>query len=152
MKKSLLFSLPVILLFLGGCEKKAMVNIYDRSLKSHPPTCLKLHKYSLDPEMKKSLESVYTFTEDCPWRLTVESQKNIHCNSNQNSQQKALTAFPNSFLRMDIRRGMRSVYSYYIDLTSAADSGDVERGFLRISDDLGLKINSSYSRFFAIFK
>jgi len=152
MKFFLILSLPAMLLLLSGCEDKAMVSFYDRSLKSHPPTCLKLSEISLDPDMKKSLELVYTFTPNCPWRLTVESKKDIHCTSNQNSQRKALTAFPNSYLRMDIRRGMRSVYNYYIDLTSKANSGDVVRGLLRISDDLGLKLNASYNRFFAIFK
>ena len=152
MKKYSTLLLLAILPLLQGCEDKAMVTFYDRQLKSHPPTCLALSDFSLDPAMKRSLESIYHFTQNCPWRLTIETKKNIHCNSNQNSQRKALTAFPNSYLRMDIRRGMRSVYSYYLDLPKAADSGDAARGFLRICDDLGLKIKKSYNRFYAYFK
>jgi len=151
-KKHLILLLLAMLPLLSGCEDKAMVAFYDRQLKSHPPTCLALSDISLDPSMKRSLESIYHFTQNCPWRLTIETKKNIHCNSNQNSQRKALTAFPNSYLRMDIRRGMRSLYSYYIDLTKAADSGDAERGLLRICDDLGLKIKDSYNRLYVYFK
>ena len=152
MKKYTILILTIIVLLLNGCEDKAMVTFYDRQLKSHPPTCLALSDISLDPAMKRSLESIYNFTQNCPWRLTIETKKNIHCNSNQNSQRKALTAFPNSYLRMDIRRGMRSLYSYYLDLPTAADSGDAERGLLRICDDIELKIKDSYNRLYAYFK
>ena len=152
MKKYTISTLSIIVLLLNGCEDKAMVTFYDRQLRSHPPTCLELSDFSLDPATKRSLESIYNFTRHCPWLLTVESKKNIHCNSNQNSQRKALTAFPNSYLRMDIRRGMRSVYSYYLDLTKTPDSGDVERAFLRISDDFGLKLKKTYNRFYVYFK
>ena len=82
---------------------------------------------------------MYPFRPDCPYRLSVTTKENIHCNSNQNSDRKALSAFPTSFIRMEIHRGMRLVYSYYVDLPKSAEKSDIRRAFRKVFNDLNLK-------------
>ncbi len=128
----------VIALALLTDEKKAYINLYDKQLKAQKIPCLNLSIYPPDPTLENALKNVYEFRADCPWRLVVKTKENIHCNSNQNSDRKALKAFPNSFLRMEIRKGFSLKYSYYVDLTKAADSDDVLEGFEKISMDINL--------------
>ena len=133
----LILSGVIALAFLTG-EKKAYINLYDTQLKAQKIPCLNLSIYPSDPTLENALKKQYDFRLDCPWKLVVKTKENIHCNSNQNSDKKALTAFPNSFLRMEIRKGFSLKYSYYIDLTKPADSDDILDGFYKISDDLNL--------------
>jgi hypothetical protein len=119
-----------------GCEDKSIVRIDDPMIMNHPPECLALEPIWQDPDYEKALRKIFPFDPKCPYRLAVELKDNIHCNSNQNSDRKALSAFPNSYLRMEIRHGMRTVYSYYIDLTQKADFSDIEDGISRIKKDL----------------
>ncbi len=128
----------VIALALLTDEKKAYINLYDTQLKAQKIPCLNLSLYPPDPTLEKALKKQYDFRADCPWRLVVKTKENIHCNSNQNSEKKALTAFPNSFLRMEIRKGFSLKYSYYIDLTKPADSQDILEGLEKIRSDLKL--------------
>jgi hypothetical protein len=128
--------LVVYITILSGCEEKAMVNIYDKNILKNPPTCLSLSVIPEDQAMKNVLEKSYAFDLSCPYRLDVSYKNGIHCNSNQNSDRKALSAFPSSYLRMEIRRGMRLLYSYYIDLPQSASPEDVERGIKRIVKDI----------------
>jgi hypothetical protein len=71
----------------------------------------------------------------CPYRLEVYSKNGIHYNSNQNSNRKALSAFPSSYLRMDIRREMTLLYTYYRPTKTGNQCG-CSGGFLHIFDDL----------------
>ena len=119
-----------------GCEDKSMVNVYDKSILAHPPGCLALSVIPEEKSIERAIRNRFDFDPKCPWRLEVKYKNDIHCNSNQNSDRKALSAFPSSYLRMEIRRGMRMVYSYYIDLPKQADSDDAARGMRRIIDDI----------------
>ena len=119
--------------------KKSYVNLYDPQLEHQQIPCLSLSVFPPDTTLENTLKKRYGFRADCPWKLDVKTKENIHCNSNQNSDKKALTTFPNSFLRMEIRKGFSLKYSYYVDLTKSADSGDILEGFDRLSDDLNIK-------------
>jgi len=128
-----------ILLSVVTDEKKAYVNLYDKPLKNQQIPCLSLSIFPPHASLENALKKRYDFRSDCPWKLDVKTKENIHCNSNQNSDKKALTAFPNSFLRMEIRKGFSLKYSYYVDLTKPADSDDIVEGFDRINDDLSIR-------------
>jgi hypothetical protein len=119
-----------------GCEDKSMVNIYDKSIITHPPSCLALSVIPEEKSIENAIRDRFEFDPKCPWRLEVKYKNDIHCNSNQNSDRKALSSFPVSYLRMEIRRGMQMVYSYYIDLQKQADADDATRGISRIIDDV----------------
>ena len=127
----------ILPLILGGAialalltdAKKAYINLYDKQLKHHKIPCLNLSVFPPDPALENALKKAYDFRTDCPWSLSVETKENIHCTSNQNSDKKAFSAFPNGFLRMEIHKGFSLKYSYYIDVTHPADSDDVLEGF-----------------------
>jgi len=134
--KSWITAVMFVLFFLNGCEDKSLVRVYDKTLLAQPPECLSLRVIPDDTVIEKSIRERFDFDPKCMWRLEVHFQDNIHCNSNQNSDRKALSAFPSSYLRMEIYRGMRMVYSYYIDLQKRADGADAARGISRIIEDL----------------
>ncbi len=144
MKKTLPYLM--IPLIIGGAialalltdRRKAYVKLYDAHLKHQKIPCLSLSIFPPDSALENALKTRYDFHNDCPWILAVKTKDNIHCNSNQNSDKKALTAFPNSFLRMEVRKGFSLKYSYYVDLTKSADSDDVLEGFEKIFDDLNI--------------
>ena len=119
-------------------EKKAYINLYDAHLKNQKIPCLALSVFPPDPSLENVLKKRYDFRANCPWRLVIKTKENIHCNSNQNSDKKALTAFPSSFLRMEIRKGFSLKYSYYIDLTNPPKSKDILEGFSKIINDLNI--------------
>lgn len=87
----------------------------------------------------KSLESVltklYLFDDTCSMKLNVSTKSGITCNSNQNTQKKALTNFPSSYLKMQIE-DKRVLYSYYIDLDHDVACKDIEDAFSRIREDI----------------
>jgi hypothetical protein len=87
--------------------------------------------------LEKAARKRYPFRDDCPVLLEVKHKENICCNSNQNVQQKALSNFPHHFLRLEVRRGLTLLYSYYIDLDHPADADDLQRAFERMEEELG---------------
>ncbi len=135
----LLLLLILITAFLSGCEDRSIVSIYDKNILKQPPKCLALMVMPPNKGIEKRLKKIYKFDDKCKYRMEVSWKSNIHCTSNQNSEKKALSAFPNSFLRIDIRKGMRVSYDYYIDLTKPATADDVEDAMERIIKDLKLK-------------
>ena len=131
-----LFFAGLTLLLLNGCEDKAMVNVYDKSILKSPPSCLTLSVIPPDAAIEKAIRDRFAFADTCPWRLDVSYKSNIHCTSNQNSNRKALSAFPSSYVRLEIRKGMKLAYSYYVDLTQQADADDASRAMSRVLSDL----------------
>ncbi len=135
MKKVLLF-LP--LFFLAGCDSDPMVTIYQREITQTPITCMKLHVFPPNTTITKTLQEQYPFLDSCTLTLDVSWKSAIKCNSSYNAPQKALSTFPNSYLNMELRKGLTLQYSYYIDLTEKPDAAEVKKGFERIEKDLKL--------------
>jgi hypothetical protein len=133
----LLFTLPF--LFLAGCEDRSYVNVYDKNITRQEIPCLKLQVFPPDPTAERAIEKLYPFRESCPYTLQLSTKSGIHCNSNANAPTKTLSNFPSSYLRMELRKGMRLLYSYYIDLTHAPEAEDIERGMERMRSDLKLR-------------
>ena len=122
-----------------GCGDKAIVHIYDKELLKDGVPCLKLVVFPPDKKAQTTLRSFYNFSDDCDFRLEISKKSGITCNSNQNSDKKALTNFPSSYLKMDVSRGRKVVYSYYIDLLDEVDEEDYEDAFVRVKKDLNIK-------------
>jgi hypothetical protein len=101
--------------------------------------CLKLQVFPPDPAAKQAIGKLYSFAEECPYTLQLSTKSGIHCNSNANAPSKTLSNFPSAYLRMELRRGMKLLYSYYIDLTAAPTAEDIAKGFKRMQEDLRLK-------------
>ena len=132
--KPILFTL--LLLVIAGCDDKAYVTVYDKTIRKKPIDCLRLKVFPPDPVAEEAIRGLYPFRDDCPYTLELSTKSGIRCTSNANVPQKVTSNFPSAYLRMELRRGMRLLYSYYIDLTHKPERGDIERGFRRLGDDL----------------
>jgi len=128
-----------LLLLLSGCQDRSYVNVYDKNLSRETLPCLSLRVFPPDPEARRTLRSLYPFRSDCPYTLQVATKAGIHCNSNANVPQKVTSNFPSAYLRMELRRGMKLLYSYYIDLTEAPGPSELEAAFQRLEKDVHLK-------------
>jgi hypothetical protein len=138
MKKYLyLFTLNFIALtFFVSCEEKAKPKVTINSDLLLPVSCMKLNIFGSDKELVDSLKKLYAFDDACTLTLTLSSKKDIVCNSTNNMMSKNMGKFPKSFIKIELREGMKLQYSYYVDLFSNVDEDDVEEGFERLKKDL----------------
>ena len=79
---------------------------------------------------------MYSFKEECEFELQVSKKSGIVCNSNQNVSKKALSNFPTGFIRMDIYKKNKPLYSYYKDLNRDISENDVKNAFQRLKHDI----------------
>ena len=127
--------LTFTIIFLISCSDKAQTNTYDKSeLKKVHCLKLKITPNRLDWDLY--LPKLYHFEQNCPYTLEVSYKENITCNSNQNVQRKALTAFPNTYLRMEIKKNSQLIYSYYIDLQQHITKDKLKEAIDTISKNL----------------
>jgi len=131
MKFTLFF---LLLLLISGCSDNATVIYYDKQEKN--PSCLHLVVFPPDPLITKTLTKLYHFTDECPYELQVSKKGGIVCNSNQNADKKALSNFPTGYIRMDLYKDHKAIYSYYKDLNDKISKDDIERAFKRLQRDL----------------
>lgn len=140
--KRALLGIPLLTLALAvtGCRKKdAYVTLYDKNLSAHPPGCLNLSVFPPDPAIERAAHTLYPFRSDCPYTLAISTKEGIHCNSNANAPRKTLSNFPSAYLRLELRHGMKLLYSYYRDLTAPPDADDLEEAFGRMREETGLR-------------
>ena len=130
------YFLLIFSLFISGCGDKPMTTIYDKSILNQKIECLKLSVIPKDKQIASTLQHLYHFSQTCKYRLEVSFKQSIVCNSHYNAQSKALGKMPNSYLKMELRSGLRLQYSYYIDLDHKPDKEDVEDGFEQFREDL----------------
>lgn len=135
MKRHLLL---LALLLLSGCGETPITTVYDKSILKQKPSCLKLSVIPEDKQIGSTLQHLYDFNQSCGYRLDVSFKQSIVCNSHYNAQSKALGKMPNSYLKMELRHGLKLQYSYYIDLDHKPDKEDLEEGFEQFREDLGI--------------
>lgn len=123
---------------MGACSDNAVVTTYDKTVVENKIPCLNLVIFPFDEELEKTLKPLYTFSDDCDFKLEVSKKSGIVCNSTHNVEKKALTNSPSSYLKMVIRKNRALVYSYYIDLKEDVTTQNVVDGFERIKKDLKL--------------
>ena len=117
-----------LVLLLGCTQRREYINIYDQSVNSTLLPCLGLDLMSAD-SLRKEITPLYHFKKDCEYKISLESRGGIVCNSSFNSSLKTSSNFPNSYLRLELKKGMKLLFSYYADLTSPPDSSDIKRAF-----------------------
>jgi len=136
--KILFFSL--IFLFFTGCIDKSISKLHDKSYKNKTIPCMKLSIFPKNSAMKKTLKNLYPFQNKCQYLFLVSYKTDIVCNSNQNAPRKTLSNFPNSFLRIEIKKNTNHpIYSYYIDLNDNVEKGDLAKGFENIDKNLKIR-------------
>ena len=128
------FFLTLPLIFLSACSDNAMTKLYDKNF-SNPP-CLRLIVFPPDKMIEDSINQLYKFDKDCEYKLQVSKKCGITCNSTHNVSEKTISEFPSGYLKMDITKGSKKLYSYYIDLTDTPTKSDVESAFSRVKKDL----------------
>jgi len=120
-------------LLFTACDDGAYVNFYD---KNHT----KIDCLSYTPASNKGIDGelskLYNFDNECKYRLKLEHTAGIVCNSSFNAAKKTTTNFPNSYIRLEVKDGFKTYYSYYKDLTSAPNNSDLKRAFDRLKEDL----------------
>ncbi len=124
------------LIFFVSCEEKAQPSVTISSDLERPISCMKLNRLVENKELLSSLENLYAFDDNCALTLTLGSKKDIVCNSTNNMMSKNMGKFPKSFIKLELREGMKLQYSYYRDLYSNVDEDDVKEGFERLKKDL----------------
>jgi hypothetical protein len=129
----------IALLLLTACDDKALVTIYKKQITQTLIRCIKLNVFPPEPMISDTLKARYSFGDDCDLMLDVSYKSGIKCNSRFNVAAKTTSKFPNSYLKMELRRGLSLQYSYYIDLTKKPTKADVNSGFDRIEEDLKIR-------------
>ena len=118
----------LLLLINAGCAKKrAYIHNYAPKELSKPLPCLAMEVSPPDLSAEKTLKALYPFANQCPYRLVLTTKDSIVCHSNGNAPLKATPEFPSAYLRLELRHGLKLLYSYYIDLTSPPDAGTFKR-------------------------
>ena len=97
---------------------------------------MRLVVFPPDKVLELTLNNLYTFTSDCEYRLEVSKKGGIVCNSNQNAAKKTLSNFPSTYLRMDVSKENKAIYSYYIDLLNNVNEDDIKSAFARVKKDI----------------
>lgn len=126
----------ILTLLLIGCSKKSEPIVKKDVNLTTPVQCMALNELGIEKNFIKKLHSLYAFDEHCDLKLTLKYKKNIVCNSPYNPNRKNVSQFPKSFLNLELRRGFKIEYSYYIDLYNNVDEGDIEDAMLRLKKDL----------------
>lgn len=124
----------VFLLFLG-CSDQGEVFIQDKKILNTHIECMQLVVFPPNEELESSLESLYKFEKECPYKLVLSYKTGIICNSNQNYDKK-VGGLPSSYLRMEIKKNNQLLYTYYKDLKEDLKTDDLKQGFEVIQDDL----------------
>ncbi len=133
LKMLLLFSL---LLWFGGCEEKAKPVIKKSQTLTTPIDCMALNTIGLEKDFVATLKGQYPFDESCSLKLNLSYKKDIVCNSSYNAMSKNMGRFPKSFVKLELRKGLGVVYSYYVDLYSNVDEDDLIEGVEQLKKDL----------------
>ena len=134
------FALPFVALSLlfFGCGKKPIVKVYEAE-KIGRIECLGVLVSPFDEQLQKYMLKLYPFSKACNTLLYVVHKERITCNSNQNTGAKALFGMPHNFLRMEIREGMKLIYSYYVDLDEPVGKEELHGAFRRVAVDMKIK-------------
>lgn len=130
----------MLALLLMGCNKKSEPLIKIDTKVSTPIACMSLNEFEIDKSFSEKLHTLYTFDTHCDLKLSMKYKKDIVCNSPYNPNSKNTSQFPKSFLKLELRRGLKVIYSYYIDLYGNVDEKDIEDAFERLKRDLIDKI------------
>ena len=127
----------LLLLFFQACSDNASVNIFNKNITKTKLECMRLVVFPPNEMIESKLNNLYDFDSTCKTKLDVSFKSGITCNSSHNSDKKALSDFPSSYLKIQIMKP-NLAYSYYIDLTHDVEAKDVQKAFERIEKDLKL--------------
>ena len=129
--------ITAILLLVTACSDNAMVKESKEDLKD--VNCMRLVVFPPDKFLSDTVQKLYDFDDKCPYTLIISQKSGITCNSNQNADKKILANFPSGYIRLDLTKGSKTIFSYYRDLTDRVDKGDeedIQRAFERLQETI----------------
>jgi len=130
-----LATLLIVIILFSGCEEKIKPIITkDKNLTKI--SCLKLNAIALDKNFASILKKLYPFNDNCENILTLSYKKDIVCTSPYNFQSKSTGNFPQSYLKFEVRKGFKTLYTYYQDLYDNVDKSDVKEAFKELKKDI----------------
>jgi len=123
-----------MIFLLSGCSDNATITESKEDLKD--VNCMRLVVFPPDKFLSETMHELYNFDDNCSYRLSVSQKSGITCNSNQNVDKKILASFPSGYIRLDLTKGSKNIFTYYRDLTHRADKKDVQRAFTTLQTHL----------------
>jgi len=126
--------LLLVALFSGCSDNDATITKSEKDL--HNIKCMRLVIFPPNKFLETTMKELYNFDANCSYRLEVSQKSGIVCNSNQNAAQKALSNFPSGFIRLDLYKKRKVIYSYYKDLTHKTKKEDVKKAFESLEQDI----------------
>nr|WP_275714080.1 hypothetical protein [Sulfurimonas sp. SAG-AH-194-L11] len=117
----------LLLLLIEGCSDNASITKSEKDL--HEVKCMRLVFVTQDEHLETRMRKLYSFDVNCTYVLKVSYKSNIVCNSNQNADKKVLSSFPSSYIRLELNKDTKSIYSYYKDLKHPVAKEDLEDAF-----------------------
>ena len=127
----------ILLFFLfSACEEKRTPILKKSATLQTPISCMRLNPLMEGEEFVDLLKQYYPFKRECPLTLTLSYKRDIVCNSTYNALSKNMGKFPKSFIKLELRKGLEVVYSYYVDLYSNVDEDDLIEGMNQLKKDL----------------
>ena len=133
MEKIYIVTLLLLAMF-SGCSDDATITKSEKDL--HNIKCMRLVIFPPNKFLETTMNKLYNFDENCSYKLEVSQKSGIVCNSNQNADRKALSNFPSGFIRLDLYKGYKNIYSYYRDLTHKTTKEDLKKAFERLEQDI----------------
>ena len=124
----------MILLLFTACSDNDTITTSKEELKD--VNCMRLLIFPPDKLLSETMQKLYKFDENCSYILSVSQKSGITCNSNQNADKKILANFPSGYIRMDLTKDSKTIFSYYRDLTHRADKEDVKRAFESLLEEI----------------
>ena len=129
--------LVAIIVLLSSCQERGEKPIIHKNTNvTTAISCLKLASFEEENLLTSHLRKLYNFTSNCDYTLTLSYKKDIVCNSSYNAGVKSMGKFPTIFIKLDVRKGLDTIYSYYQDLYDNIEPDDIDRGFNKLKDDL----------------
>ena len=129
-----IFYAVIFLFLLAGCSDNASITKSSKDLKD--VRCMRLVVFPPNKFLTTTMQSLYNFDDNCSYKLEVSQKNGIVCNSNQNADKKILADFPSGYIRIDLLKGAKNIFSYYRDLTHRAKKEDVTKAFDSLKKEL----------------
>ena len=124
----------IVIFLLSACSDNATIIESKEDLKD--VNCMKLVVFPPDKFLSEIVQKLYKFDENCSYKLSVSQKSGITCNSNQNADKKILANFPSGYIRLDLTKDSKTIFSYYRDLTDRADEEDMKKAFATLQKHL----------------
>ncbi|WP_297485448.1 hypothetical protein [Sulfurimonas sp.] len=134
MKKIFVLTLLLLAAFSGCSDNDATITKSEKDL--HNVKCMRLVIFPPNKFLETTMNKLYNFDKNCSYRLEISQKSGIVCNSNQNAARKTLSYFPSGFIRLDLYKGYKNIYSYYRDLTHKTTKEDVKEAFESLKESI----------------